>query len=305
MLKKGFFAKLREGLDKTRENIAGKVDELFKYYTEVNDSLFDELEEILISADVGVLTSDKIITSLKRRVREEKIGNIAKIRALLKEEVLCILQSEVKDMAIKWPAVFLITGVNGVGKTTAIGKIAALYREQDLKVLIAAGDTFRAAAVDQLEIWANRAGVGIIRQKEAADAGAVLFDAINAAKSRDNDLLLCDTAGRLHNKKNLMSELSKLNRIIDREYSHAHKEIFLVLDATTGQNAVTQAKIFKEAVNVTGIILTKLDGTAKGGVAIAVKSELGIPIRFIGVGETIDDIQYFNPKDFTEALFDS
>ena len=304
MDKKGLFSKLKDGLAKTRTNISSRVDELFKYYTEVNDKLFDEMEETLIMADVGANASAKIISSLKKRVKEEKIGNISKIKVLLKEEIVRILKTGSEDMPTRWPKVFLITGVNGVGKTTAIGKLAAHYKAQDKKVLIAAGDTFRAAAIDQLEVWANRAGVDIIKHEQGSDAGAVLFDAINAAKSRKADLLICDTAGRLHNKKNLMNELSKLNRIIDREYNDAQKEIFLVLDATTGQNAISQAKIFNEAANLTGIIITKLDGTAKGGVAIAVKAELNIPIKHIGVGEGIDDLQPFEPNDFVEALLE-
>jgi len=302
MDKKGLFSKLKDGLLKTRTNIANRVDELFKYYTEVNDKLFDEMEETLIMADVGINASGRIISSLKKRVKEEKIGNISIIKVLLKEEIVRILKTESEDLSARWPRVFLITGVNGVGKTTAIGKLAAHYKAQGKKVLIAAGDTFRAAAIDQLEVWAHRAGVDIVKHEQGSDAGAVVFDALNAAKSRKVDLLICDTAGRLHNKKNLMSELSKLNRIIDREYNDAQKEIFLVLDATTGQNAISQAKIFNEAANLTGIIITKLDGTAKGGVAIAVKSELNIPIKYIGVGEGIDDLQPFEPIDFVEAL---
>jgi len=302
--KKGFFSKLKNGLIKTRANISNRMDELFKYYTEVNDKLFDDMEETLIMADVGVNASERLISSIRNRVKEEKIGNISKIRTLLKEEIFRILKTESEDTPTKWPKVFLITGVNGVGKTTAIGKLAAHYKAQGKKVLIAAGDTFRAAAIDQLEVWANRAGVDIVKHEQGSDAGAVVFDALNAAKSRKVDLLICDTAGRLHNKKNLMSELSKLNRIIDREFKEAQKEIFLVLDATTGQNAISQAKIFNEAANLTGIIITKLDGTAKGGVAIAVKSELNIPIKYIGIGEGIDDLQPFEPNDFVEALLE-
>lgn len=304
MDKKGFFSKLKNGLIKTRANISNRMDELFKYYTEVNDKLFDDMEETLIMADVGVNASERLISSIRNRVKEEKIGNISKIRTLLKEEIFRILKTESEDTPTKWPKVFLITGVNGVGKTTAIGKLAAHYKAQGKKVLIAAGDTFRAAAIDQLEVWANRAGVDIVKHEQGSDAGAVVFDALNAAKSRKVDLLICDTAGRLHNKKNLMSELSKLNRIIDREFKEAQKEIFLVLDATTGQNAISQAKIFNEAANLTGIIITKLDGTAKGGVAIAVKSELNIPIKYIGIGEGIDDLQPFEPNDFVEALLE-
>jgi fused signal recognition particle receptor len=302
--KKGLFSKLKDGLVKTRANIANRVDELFKYYTEVNDQLFDEMEETLIMADVGINASGRIISSLRKRVKDEKIGNISKIKTLLKEEITRIFITDSEDSSTRWPKVFLITGVNGVGKTTAIGKLAAYYKTQGKKVLIAAGDTFRAAAIDQLEVWSKRADVDIVKHEQGSDAGAVVFDAISAAKSRKVDLLICDTAGRLHNKKNLMSELSKLNRIIDREYNEAQKEIFLVLDATTGQNAISQARIFNEAVNVNGIIITKLDGTAKGGVAIAVKSEFNIPIKYIGVGEGIDDLQPFDANDFVEALLE-
>lgn len=304
MEKRGLLSKLKDGLVKTRANIANRVDELFKYYTEVNDQLFEEMEETLIMADVGVNASGRIISSIRKRVKDEKIGNVVRIKTLLKEEITRMLNSDAEHTPLMWPKVFLITGVNGVGKTTAIGKLAALHKAQGKKVLIAAGDTFRAAAVDQLEIWANRAGVEIVKHNQGSDAGAVIFDAINAAKSRKIDLLICDTAGRLHNKKNLMNELSKLNRIIDREYSDAQKEIFLVLDATTGQNAISQARIFNEAVSVSGIIMTKLDGTAKGGVAIAVKSEFSIPIKYIGVGEGINDLQPFEPEVFVEALFE-
>jgi len=304
MAGKGIFTKLKDGLSKTRTNIANRVDELFKYYTEVNDKFFDDMEETLILADVGIFTAGKIVSAIRKRVKDEKIGNISKIKGLLKEEIKIILSTNDEDYPDKWPKVFLITGVNGVGKTTAIGKLAALYKSQGKKVLIAAGDTFRAAAIDQLEVWAKRADVELVKHEQGSDAGAVVFDAINAAKSRKVDLLICDTAGRLHNKKNLMNELSKLNRIIDREYNDAYKEIFLVLDATTGQNAISQAKIFNEAVSLTGIIMTKLDGTAKGGVAIAVKSELSIPIKYIGVGEGIDDLQSFSSEDFVDALLE-
>jgi len=304
MAGKGIFTKLKDGLSKTRTNIANRVDELLKYYTEVNDKFFDDMEETLILADVGIFTAGKIVSAIRKRVKDEKIGNISKIKGLLKEEIKIILSTNDEDYPDKWPKVFLITGVNGVGKTTAIGKLAALYKSQGKKVLIAAGDTFRAAAIDQLEVWAKRADVELVKHEQGSDAGAVVFDAINAAKSRKVDLLICDTAGRLHNKKNLMNELSKLNRIIDREYNDAYKEIFLVLDATTGQNAISQAKIFNEAVSLTGIIMTKLDGTAKGGVAIAVKSELSIPIKYIGVGEGIDDLQSFSSEDFVDALLE-
>lgn len=303
MEKKGFFSRLKEGLAKTRQNITEKIDLLFKYHNEVNDELFDELEEVLILADVGVNTTTRLIEEVRERVREERIREAQRVRAVLKEEILALL-SQPQELNLRFPAVFLVVGVNGVGKTTTIGKLAHMFQSQGRKVLMAAGDTFRAAAIEQLEVWANRVGCQIVRHTEGADAAAVVFDAIQAAKSRGIDLLICDTAGRLHTKKNLMNELEKINRIIEREYPEAHKEVFLVLDATTGQNAVSQAKMFKEKVNVTGIILTKLDGTAKGGIIIAVKSELGIPIRYIGVGEGMDDLQPFDAEAFVEALFE-
>ncbi|NLN42016.1 MAG: signal recognition particle-docking protein FtsY [Clostridiales bacterium] len=300
--KKGFFSRLKEGLDKARQGFTERVDELIKYYREIDDDFFDELEEILITADVGVNTTMEIVDELRDQVKEKKIGDAEKIRNLLKEKITTILASE-EDYDIKTPSVFLVVGVNGVGKTTTIGKLANLYKNQGKSVLMAAGDTFRAAAADQLKIWGERTGVQVISQKEGSDPAAVIFDAVQAARSRNIDILLCDTAGRLHSKKNLMMELEKINRVIDREYPEAHKEVLLVLDATTGQNAVAQAKLFKEAVGVTGIVLTKLDGTAKGGIIIAVKSELDVPIRFIGVGEQVNDLQPFVPEDFVNALF--
>lgn len=301
---KGFFSRLKEGLSKTRKGITERVDELIRYYKEIDDEFFEELEEILVTADVGVNTTMEIVDELRSQVKEKKIGDPDKIRNMLKEKIVTILETEDEDFMSSFPAVLLIVGVNGVGKTTTIGKLASKYKNEGKKVLIAAGDTFRAAAAEQLEIWGQRAGVEVISHKEGSDPAAVIFDAIHAAKSRAVDILICDTAGRLHNKKNLMNELDKINRVIDREYPEAHKEVLLVLDATTGQNAVIQAKLFKEVVGVTGVILTKLDGTAKGGVIIAVKSELDIPIRFIGVGEGVEDLQEFNPKDFADALFD-
>lgn len=301
---KGFFSRLKEGLSKTRKGITERVDELIRYYKEIDDEFFEELEEILVTADVGVNTTMEIVDELRSQVKEKKIGDPDKIRNMLKEKIVTILETEDEDFMSSFPAVLLIVGVNGVGKTTTIGKLASKYKNEGKKVLIAAGDTFRAAAAEQLEIWGQRVGVEVISHKEGSDPAAVIFDAIHAAKSRAVDILICDTAGRLHNKKNLMNELDKINRVIDREYPEAHKEVLLVLDATTGQNAVIQAKLFKEVVGVTGIILTKLDGTAKGGVIIAVKSELDIPIRFIGVGEGVEDLQEFNPKDFADALFD-
>lgn len=304
MEKKGFLGKLKEGLSKTRKTITDRIDQLFKYHGEVNDEMFEELEELLILADVGVGTAARLVENIQKRVKTEKIKEAQKVRAVLKEEIMKMLDGDEEEFRLKYPVVFLIVGVNGVGKTTTIGKLAHMYQKQGKRVLIAAGDTFRAAAIEQLEIWANRVGCQIVRHTEGADAAAVVFDAIEAARSREIDVLICDTAGRLHTKKNLMNELDKINRIIDREYPGAYKEVFLVLDATTGQNAVSQARMFKEKVDVTGIILTKLDGTAKGGIVIAVKSELGIPIRFIGVGEGVNDLQRFDAQSFVDALFD-
>lgn len=302
--KKGFFSRLKEGLTKTRKGITERVDELIKYYKEIDDEFFEELEEILITSDVGVNTTMEIVGELRKQVKEQKIGDAEKIRNILKDKIAAILESGQEDFISKFPAVLLIVGVNGVGKTTTIGKLASKYRQEGRKVLIAAGDTFRAAAAEQLQIWGQRAGVEVISHEEGSDPAAVIFDSIHAARSRGADILICDTAGRLHSKKNLMNELEKINRVIDREYPEAHKEVLLVLDATTGQNAVVQAKLFKEVVGITGIILTKLDGTAKGGVIIAVKSELNVPIRFIGVGEKVEDLQPFDSRQFAEALFD-
>ncbi|HZJ57032.1 MAG TPA: signal recognition particle-docking protein FtsY [Clostridia bacterium] len=300
--KTGFFSRLIKGLDKARQGFTTRVDELIKYYREIDDGFFDELEEILITADVGVNTTVEIVDELRDLVKEKKIGDAERIRNLLKEKIAAILTGT-EEFEVTPPAVCLVVGVNGVGKTTTIGKLSGLYKRQGRSVLMAAGDTFRAAATDQLQIWGDRAGVQVVSQDEGSDPAAVIFDAVQAARSRHIDVLLCDTAGRLHSKKNLMNELGKINRIIDREYPEAQKEVFLVLDATTGQNAITQARLFQEVVGITGIILTKLDGTAKGGIIVAIRSELDIPIRFIGVGEQIDDLQPFVPQDFVDALF--
>ncbi len=304
MGKIGLFERLKSGLNKTRDSITARIDQLIKYHNEVNDDLFEELEELLILADVGVNTSIQLIDQIRNRVKDEKIREAEKVKDILKEEIMRILGYNEEDFILKSPSVLLVVGVNGVGKTTTIGKLAHIYQNQGKKVLVAAGDTFRAAAIEQLEIWANRAGCQIVRHTEGADAGAVVFDAIQAAKAREMDILICDTAGRLHTKKNLMNELEKINRIIEREFAEAQKEVLLVLDATTGQNAVSQAKLFKESVDVTGIVMTKLDGTAKGGIVVAIKNELDIPIRFIGVGESMDDLQPFDSKSFVDALFD-
>lgn len=302
--KKSLFAKMKEGLAKTRNSITSRVDELIKYYREIDDEFFDDLEETLIISDMGVRTANEIISGLKKQVREEKIGDAASIKDMLKGKISGILSKDSRGFELNPPAVILVVGVNGVGKTTTIGKLANLLKSEDKKVIVAAADTFRAAAAEQLEIWCNRAGVPLIRHMEGADPGAVVYDAIQAAKSRRMDVLICDTAGRLHNKKNLMNELQKINRIIDREMLGASKEVLLVIDATTGQNAISQAAEFNEIVGITGIVLTKLDGTAKGGIAVAIKAQLDIPIYFVGVGEQMDDLQPFDPKAFTDALFE-
>ena len=300
----GFFDKLKDGLAKTRNSISEKVSEVLKLALTINDDLYEELEEILITADIGVETSIYIIEKLKKKVKEDKIKEPSEIMPCLREVIMTILvedEAEVKPIEI--PKVLLVIGVNGVGKTTCIGKIAAKLKNEKYKVLIAAADTFRAAAIDQLEVWGNRAGVELVKQQEGSDPAAVVFDAVQAAKARKIDILICDTAGRLHNKKNLMDELAKINRVIKREYNEANMETLLVIDATTGQNGVQQAKQFMEACDIDGIILTKLDGTAKGGIVISIKKQLHIPVVYIGVGEGIDDLQEFDARDFVEALF--
>jgi fused signal recognition particle receptor len=302
--KKSIFKKMKEGLSKTRKGITGRIDELLRYYREIDDDFFDDLEETLIISDIGYETSNKIIEDLRKRVKDEKIGDVDQIKAILKENISQILEKDSKGLDLPSPTVILVVGVNGVGKTTTIGKLANILRSNGKKVLLAAADTFRAAAAEQLEIWANRAGVDIVRHNEGSDPAAVVYDAIQAAKSRDRDVLICDTAGRLHNKKNLMNELEKIKRVIDREMPEAHREVLLILDATTGQNAISQASMFKDTVGITGIVLTKLDGTAKGGVVIAIKSQLDIPIYYIGVGEQMDDLQPFDPQAFAEGLFE-
>lgn len=302
--KQGFFSKLVSGLSKTKANMIGSVEQVFSAFSKIDDDFYEELEEALIIADLGVTTSMKIIEDLKDKVKERKIKNPEEVRALLKEEIEEIMTIDEDAYAFTGKkSVVLIVGVNGVGKTTTIGKLAHQYKQEKKKVIVAAADTFRAAAIDQLAEWANRANVEIIAQQENSDPGAVVYDAVQAAKSRNADILICDTAGRLHNKKNLMEELKKIFKIINRDYEEAHKEILLVLDGTTGQNALQQAKQFKEITDITGIVLTKLDGTAKGGITIAIQSELGIPVKYIGVGEGIEDLQKFNAKDFANALF--
>ena len=303
--KKGFFSRLVSGLTKTRKNIASGLDAIFSGFSKIDDEFYEELEEILIMGDLGVDTTMNIIENLQERVKEEKIKEPAQCRQLLIDIIK--EQMKVDETAYEYEnrtSVVLVIGVNGVGKTTTIGKLAAQLKAQHKKVIMAAADTFRAAAIEQLTEWSHRAGVDIIAQQEGSDPAAVVYDACQAAKSRHADVLLCDTAGRLHNKKNLMNELGKINRIIDREYPEAYKETLVVLDGTTGQNALAQAREFEEVTDITGIILTKLDGTAKGGIAVAIHSELGIPVKYIGVGETIDDLQKFDADEFVNALFD-
>lgn len=302
--KKSFFSKLLAGLDKTRKNIMGGVDSVLGAFTKIDEDLFEELEEVLIMADIGVETTMNIIETLRKRVKKEHIVDPQAIRGLLIEEITAILEENAEEQqGFPSPTIMLVIGVNGVGKTTTIGKLAHSFKEQGKTVLLGAADTFRAAAIDQLEVWGQRAGIDVIKHQENSDPAAVVFDAVNAAKNRKVDLLICDTAGRLHNKKNLMEELKKIAKVIEREYPQAHKEVYLVLDATTGQNAMQQAKLFQEVADITGIILTKLDGTAKGGIVIAIKSELKLPVRYIGVGEGIQDLQRFDAKEFARALF--
>ena len=302
--KVSLFSRLKDGLSKTKKGITDRVDQLLKSYVKIDEELFEDLEEILITSDVGVNTTMDIVEQLKDRVKSKKITEAIHVRDELKEILSDMLGDEQSSLNIEpAPAIILVVGVNGVGKTTTIGKMANRFKKEGKNVLLAAGDTFRAAAIDQLEVWSDRVGVDMIKHSEGSDPGAVIFDAIAAAKSRKADILICDTAGRLHNKKNLMNELGKVFKIVDREYPQASKEILLVVDATTGQNAISQAKVFKEAANITGIVLTKLDGTAKGGVVLAVKSELDVPVKLIGVGEKMEDLQDFNSKDFVKALF--
>ena len=298
------FERLKEGLNKTKKGITDKIDNVLKAYTKVDEELLEELEEILITSDVGVNTTMEIIEKLRDKVKENKLKEPNEVKVELKSIIEEILTEENSNLDVSHaPTIILMVGVNGVGKTTTIGKLTRRYKEEGKKVLVAAGDTFRAAAIEQLEVWTSRSNVEIIKHQEGADPGAVIFDAIKAAKSRKVDILICDTAGRLHNKSNLMNELSKVFKIVDREFSEAKKEVLLVVDATTGQNAVSQAKTFKQVCDITGIVLTKLDGTAKGGVVLAVKNEVNVPVKLIGVGEQIYDLQDFNAKNFVDALF--
>ena len=300
----GFFDRLKQGLLKTKNALKGKVDALFKKFQRVDEDLFDELEELLISADIGVNTTEEILDELRDTVKEKKIKEPEEVKGELFDILRRMIgEHEPLNLSTK-PSVILVIGVNGVGKTTSIGKISAELKRQGKKVVVAAADTFRAAAAEQLNVWTDRAGVDIIKQAAGADPASVVFDAISAVKSRGADVLIVDTAGRLHNKKNLMDELAKIDRVINRELPDAAKETLLVLDATTGQNAVFQAKEFKDASKITGLVLTKLDGTAKGGIVISIKKELGIPVKFIGVGEQIDDMKPFDAKEFAGALFE-
>ncbi len=303
--KKGFFARLKEGLTKTRNNIVSGIDSVFSGFSNIDDDFYEELEEILIMGDIGVKATNEILERLKEQVKEKHIKEPSGCKQLLIDSIK--EQMQVGETAYDFEhkqSVVLVIGVNGVGKTTSVGKLAGKLKDQNRKVLLAAADTFRAAAVEQLEEWSHRAGVDIIAGAENADPASVIFDAVNAAKARKADVLLCDTAGRLHNKKNLMEELKKINRIIDKEFPDAHRENLVVLDGTTGQNALSQAREFGEVADLTGIILTKMDGTAKGGIAVAIQSELKVPVKYIGVGETIEDLQKFDSEQFVNALFD-
>lgn len=301
----GFFGKLAEGLKKTRDSFSKKMDEIVKSFAKIDEELYEELEEILIMSDVGAVTAQRICEELRAQVKKRGISDACEVRGLIKEIIEDMLAGDEELHIDTQPSIVLVIGVNGVGKTTTIGKLAANLKASGKKVLLGAADTFRAAAIDQLQIWADRSGVELIKQAEGSDPAAVVFDAITAGKARGSDVIICDTAGRLHNKKNLMDELSKISRVIQREAPNSDTEVLLVLDATTGQNALNQARQFKEAAGITGIILTKLDGTARGGVVIGIKSELQVPIKYIGIGEQLDDLRPFNAKDFVDALFDA
>jgi fused signal recognition particle receptor len=303
--KKGFFGRLVEGLAKTRDNIVSGMDSIFSGFSSIDEDFYEELEEMLIMGDLGIQTTTSIMEDLRRKVKEQHIKEPTECRQLLIDSIKA--QMDLGENAYEFEnrkSVVLVIGVNGVGKTTSVGKLAGQMKDRGKKVVLAAADTFRAAAIEQLTEWAHRANVDIIAQQEGSDPAAVIYDAIAAARSRNADVLICDTAGRLHNKKNLMEELKKINRIIDKEYPEAYRETLVVLDGTTGQNAMSQARQFMEVADITGIILTKLDGTAKGGIAVAIQAELGIPVKYVGVGEKIDDLQKFNSDDFVNALFE-
>ncbi|MEG2538112.1 MAG: signal recognition particle-docking protein FtsY [Clostridium sp.] len=299
-----WFDRLKEGLKKTSKGITEKVEEIISFNTKIDDDLYEELEEVLIMSDMGFETTEKVMEMLKDKVKKTKATESTEVKGLLQEIISEILGEDIKTVVpATTPAIYLVVGVNGVGKTTSIGKMANYLKDKGLKVGLAAGDTFRAAAIDQLQVWGQRSNIDVIKHQEGSDPAAVIFDAVQSAKAKNLDVLICDTAGRLHNKKNLMEELRKINKIIEREYPEALKETFLVLDSTTGQNALLQAKQFMEVSDVSGLILTKLDGTAKGGVVVSIASELQVPVKMIGVGEGIEDLQEFNPKAFAEALF--
>ena len=300
----GLFSKIGAGLKKTRTSLMNSMNSMLRGFTRIDNELFEELEEILVMGDVGTATAGRVCETLRQKVKEQGITDPAAIRGLLQETVAEMLAGGQELHIGTQPSVILVIGVNGVGKTTTIGKLAARLKVEGKKVILGAADTFRAAAIEQLEIWAQRAGVDIVRHTQGADPAAVVFDAVSAAKARGADVVICDTAGRLHNKKNLMDELAKIGRVIDRELPQADKEILLVVDATAGQNAVNQARQFKEAAGITGIVLTKLDGTARGGVVLAIREDLQVPVKFIGVGEGIDDLQPFDPVQFAAGLFD-
>ena len=304
--KTNFFEKLKGGLTKTRKDMSNKIENILSSHKKVDDELFEDLEEVLVTADVGAATTMELIDRLKAKVKSEKINDPMEVKELLKDEIKSLMKESVDDNVLSiepTPAVILVVGVNGVGKTTTIGKLSYSFKKDGKKVLIAAGDTFRAAAIEQLEEWSKRSKVEFVAHNEGADPAAVIYDGIQAAKARKTDVLICDTAGRLHNKSNLMNELNKIFRVVDREFGNATKEILLVLDATTGQNAINQAKVFKEVANITGVVLTKLDGTAKGGVIIALQAELRLPVKLVGIGEGIEDLQPFIIDDFVEAIF--
>ena len=301
----GIFKKFSMGLKKTRESMAGAIENMLHSYKDIDEELYEDLEEILVMGDVGVVTAGEIVEKLRDRVKEKNIGTPAKVKEQIKDIVAEMLKGEEEMSLITQPSVILVIGVNGVGKTTTIGKMASMYKAQGKKVILGAADTFRAAAIEQLEVWADRAGVDIVKHKEGADPAAVVYDTIQAGIARNADIIICDTAGRLHNKKNLMDELAKIYRVIDKELPYSDRESLLVLDATTGQNAVNQAREFKNVAEITGIVLTKLDGTARGGVVLAIKNDLRVPVKFVGVGEQIDDLQPFSPSAFAEGLFEA
>lgn len=301
----GFFSKIKEGLRKTKESVINRMHRVVNSFTKIDEELFEQLEEAMIMGDMGVETSEEICTRLRKLIKERGVTDPAMIMELIQEIVADMMGDDIGIDISGKPAIIMVIGVNGAGKTTTIGKLCHQYKQQGKKVLVAAADTFRAAAIDQLQVWTDRAGVELVKHSEGSDPGAVVYDAIDAAKARNCDILIIDTAGRLHNKKNLMDELAKINRIMESKAPDSSKEVLLVLDATTGQNAVNQARLFSETANITGIVLTKLDGTAKGGIVIPIKNELNIPVKLIGVGEKIDDLQSFDSRSFVTALFEN